>query len=1008
MPMHDSAGSGAHSCQSPLTYWATRAGALVLAGLLAGTLTLSAQPAEEPAPLRPGEAFVTRFSGIIEDGAGKGGIIDPEGAVGSIIDLRSPQEPPQGQHWIDEPQRAAVRAREVGQVFGVALDNANPPNIYLTATSAFGLHLAPDRRGWMDGMWGQGGGPGTIYRLDARNGYRPEIFAEVRLDGRPNTGPALGNITFDAAHDQLLVSDLETGMIHRIRASDGTDLGYFDHGTEARPAFLDVPSGNRLSLPPIPFDPAGRARIDDCPAGPFERHTECWNFAPSGRRVWGVGVWRHPETGDVRLYYSVWNGPESGDRDWINLPDDEKRNSIWSVRLGPNGEFDRSDVRRELLLPDFFVDEKDIERAGYSHPVSDITFSNCGERPVMLVAERGGVRNLGLGAEYAFAYPHEARALRYELDRAGAWRAVGRYDVGFYDRREEGQPYIRANCSGGIAFGPGYDNETWVADPSRTDEFVWISGDALCSPKGPCILPGYEGVAEEDQEDAVQPAAQQVPEEAVPDDSEVHGIQGIAETAFEEIAPAAAFSQHPGDTDAYPPAGPAQSFLIDTDIDVDAAGGLIEEELVRNDATRIGDIAVYQPCPAPPRAIQSSYLLPVPVPSAEPPYFADHPRDISHARIASHGSYSSHNRFGSHSLYWSHSRFGSHSTSWSHNRYGSHSRIWSHNRHGSHSRRESHNRLRSHNTVQSHFRLHSHSTKVSHNRVGSHSVLLSHNRSGSHNALVSHTRLRSHNISLSHGRVRSHTSALSHSLKGSHNLALSHSKQKSHSSIISKGPVHVLAKSKAHGTVLSKVKQPIPKEPRPKIPPVLKPPVVKPDPKPPKDLPKPPVVKDRPKIDLPVDPKVPPKVKPKLDPLPKPKPGPLPKPKTLPDLKIPPKVTPPKAEPKPKAPIKVEPKIKTLPKFEPSTPKVKVTPPPKVKPTPAPITAPKVKATPPPKVILKAPPPKQSPSQPSKKVVPQQLEKLQKKPSRRSVTPKIQRPSKPRSSEPRRNRERRK
>ena len=191
----------------------------------------------------------------------------------------------------------------------------------------------------------------------------------------------------------------------------------------------------------------------------------------------------------MRLYYAVWSGPAFGNSEWASLSEDEKRNSVWSVRIRENGDFDPSDVRREFLLPDFFVSEEDIARAGYSHPVSDITFSTCGDRPVMLVAERGGIRNLGLGKEYAFAHPHEARALRYELDRAGAWRPVGRYDVGFYDRREEGQPYLRANCSGGIAFGLGYDEETWIADPSKTDEFVWMSGDALCSPKGPCVLP---------------------------------------------------------------------------------------------------------------------------------------------------------------------------------------------------------------------------------------------------------------------------------------------------------------------------------------------------------------------------------------------------------------------------------------------------------------------------------------------------------------------------------------
>ena len=111
-----------------------------------------------------------------------------------------------------------MTAGDVGQVFGVALDDATPPNIYLTATSAFGLHRNADNSDWMAGMWGPGGGPGTVYGSTAANDYQPEIFADITLDGRANTGAALGNIAFDRWHHQLFVSDLETGMIHRLSA----------------------------------------------------------------------------------------------------------------------------------------------------------------------------------------------------------------------------------------------------------------------------------------------------------------------------------------------------------------------------------------------------------------------------------------------------------------------------------------------------------------------------------------------------------------------------------------------------------------------------------------------------------------------------------------------------------------------------------------------------------------------------------------------------------------------
>src|SRR3990172_632799 len=141
--------------------------------------------------LQPGEAYVTRFSGsVTQEGRT---VIDTNGTVGGVIDIRMPGEAPRGAYWSDTPQRLEVTAGKVGQVFGVALDDASPPNVYLTATSAFGLHRMPDNQDWMAGMWGPGGGPGTIWKVSAANNYQPEMFAQITLDGRQNTGAALGN-----------------------------------------------------------------------------------------------------------------------------------------------------------------------------------------------------------------------------------------------------------------------------------------------------------------------------------------------------------------------------------------------------------------------------------------------------------------------------------------------------------------------------------------------------------------------------------------------------------------------------------------------------------------------------------------------------------------------------------------------------------------------------------------------------------------------------------------------
>ncbi len=234
--------------------------AAILAGAVLSAGLASAQP------LQPGEAYVTRFSGFLYGAAGP--IIDLNGTVGSIIDVRAPGQAPQGTHWLYEPQRSPVTAGQVGQVFGVVLDDANPPNVYLAATSAFGLHRTPNNTQWMPGMWGQGGGPGTIYRLDAATGYQPRPFAQITFNGRPNSGAALGNIAYDRFNRQLFVTDLETGMIHRVRASDGADLGFYDHGTQGRQGFFDAESGQPSSLGPIGFDPNSRARVGQLP-GPL-------------------------------------------------------------------------------------------------------------------------------------------------------------------------------------------------------------------------------------------------------------------------------------------------------------------------------------------------------------------------------------------------------------------------------------------------------------------------------------------------------------------------------------------------------------------------------------------------------------------------------------------------------------------------------------------------------------------------------------------------------------------
>ena len=553
------------------------AGGLLALFALCVSLLLSPAHAQEAEGLQPGEAFATRFSGTrIVDGVT---VIDEGGTVGSLLDIRAPGAPPRGEHWWNEPQRLGVTAGQVGQVFGIALDDASSPNIYLTATAAFGLHRNADNSDWMAGMWGEDGGPGTVYRLRADDAYRPEVFARITLEGRANTGAALGNIAFDRWNRQFYVSDLETGVIHVLALEDGAELGRFDHGVDGRTDFYDATFEGRLSLEPVAFDPETGARTDDCVAGDFARTQECWNLADFRRRVWGLGVHRDDATGTVRLYYAVWGSAGFGNPAWAGAGDDQ-RNAVWSIGIGQDGAMDVGSVRREFAMPDFFVDPAERDRHGPSHPVSDIAFQTTPGRNVMILAERGGVRNLGLDRAAPFATPHGARVLRYELDDNAVWQPVGRYDIGYYDRSGEGEPFLRANGAGGVSFGYGY-GPSHELDLQQRDAWLWATGDRLCSPEALC----FDSSADTHT-----------------DASQVHGLQGAAELPFDELMPDAAAAPYPEPGPATPAHTPDRSAMIDLDINVDVAGNGIEAELVRNDATLVGDVEVFQqgePAPSP-------------------------------------------------------------------------------------------------------------------------------------------------------------------------------------------------------------------------------------------------------------------------------------------------------------------------------------------------------------------------------------------------------------------------
>ena len=440
-----------------------------LALLLLHVSSAGAQQPDRAPNLKVGDAVVTGFSGTIAPNAPAANrsivdltFINPDGPSARIVDVARP-----GHVWdgrlLAAPKTFDVTAKDVGQVFGIALDDQTRPNIYLASTSAFGLHIVgrgrddlPERRkkgapgaGWMRGLFGLDlqGGPGSIYKVDGGTGA-VSLLANVTLDGVPNPGPGLGNLAYDAVNKQLFVSDLYTGMIHRI-GLDGADRGRYDHGVTGRPARM---------LAPVAFAARNRPNIA---SDRFDSENPAtWGFAPPSRQVWGLAV------REGRLYYSVTEGPQ-----------------IWSVAIQQDGSF--GDARWEL----------DIPREAGPFPVSDIVFS---EKGAMILAQRASAA--GSYDYSAFTRPGEPRVLRFWLESPddpqtpSRWNAAAEeYAVGFAGNYR--------NSNGGVDLGYGY-GEDGMLGGGACEQSLWTTGENLrnnpalrdrLAPGGELLVHGLQG-----------------------------------------------------------------------------------------------------------------------------------------------------------------------------------------------------------------------------------------------------------------------------------------------------------------------------------------------------------------------------------------------------------------------------------------------------------------------------------------------------------------------------------
>lgn len=410
--------------------------------------------------IKPGFKAVTAFSGTYIPNVDKGmpagvdlldeTMLDVSKPTLRIFDVTNLADKARGQ-LVYTPKPFEVTAGQIGHVFGLAFDDGkglaggqgDVPNLYATATSLFGVQIVetdtdgdgrPERlragkpgAQFMQGQFGpNNAGPGAIWKIDGRTG-QVTLFAQI-----PGvSGAALGNIAFDRRGRQFFVSDVDTGLIHRI-SLDGRVIDAFDHGVTGLQA---------QGLQPIQDD----GRIMDINSPTFNiEDPNTWGYTQDARQVWGLAVHRN------RLYYAVGT-----------------RAQIWSVGIGIDGSL-VNDARLEVSV---------TARADFR--VTDIVFDQKG---TMYLAQRGPTEN-----RYNYqqiAQSGLAEVLRYVPETPdnpatpGRWQQVPQaYAVGFSGEFRQ--------AAGGIDLQYGYDDQG-VIDYGKCTQTLFKTGDNLL--KNPSII----------------------------------------------------------------------------------------------------------------------------------------------------------------------------------------------------------------------------------------------------------------------------------------------------------------------------------------------------------------------------------------------------------------------------------------------------------------------------------------------------------------------------------------
>ena len=345
--------------------------------------------------------------------------VNPAYKVVKVIDIRN--RPPfviGGNFWNPNSLSGANWTKEkMGNVFGITMDDANPPNIYVARSTVY--------CGTPDTL------VGLIYKINgatwAVSNYvmknpvaGPSVIGVNKI---PNTGPGLGNLCFDAWHQQIFTTNHEDGKIYRIKTVgvDGKVQSVFD------PFTADAGTNT--------------------------------GFVARGERIWGIGVFGNSST-NVRVYFSRWVNDRS--------QSGTGPNQIWSIALDNAGEFVAGSVRLEITLPLYSTNS-------YSNPVSDIEFSHTG---TMLLGERTMFGDSGPCAAHGL-WAHQSRILEYPRNNMGLYSNLlfTQHNVGLLNPQ-------RTNSSGGVDFEYGYSDSVSNVH-SLCDTNIVGTGDYLFDKPGP-------------------------------------------------------------------------------------------------------------------------------------------------------------------------------------------------------------------------------------------------------------------------------------------------------------------------------------------------------------------------------------------------------------------------------------------------------------------------------------------------------------------------------------------